>query len=84
MMTTSTANRRLRPLLDRQLTAWTILGFFADTPKNEACFARLFSELSPEDRTFLGAFYNMGDPRDVLRRICVFWNVPLKHNPVEN
>jgi hypothetical protein len=76
--------RVLRPLLERQRSAWSMLSFFAETPKAEAEFWLRFLELPPEDKEFLSAFWRMPNPYYVFRRICVFWNVRVADGQPEN
>ena len=84
MKTTTSQGRRLRPLLEQQRSAWRILALFSDTPKNARSFWWKYCALDPEDRVFLSAFYSLPSPRDVFRRICVFWNVPDEDEATRN
>jgi hypothetical protein len=68
----------LRPLLDRQKTAWRVLNFFAETPKRELSFYQRFAELPGEDRVFLAEFYETQTPWALFQRICLLWGVPLR------
>jgi len=76
-MTPSTANVRLRPLLERQRSAWALLTLFAHIPRTEPAFRMRFNELTPEDRTFFVDFYEAPTEQWAFERICLFWNVPM-------
>ncbi len=75
MLKLASQGRRLRPLLEKQRTAWRVLKFFAETPTNEVAFWRRFAELPREDKKFLGAFNGTPTPWNLFRRICLVWNV---------
>lgn len=72
--------RILRPLLERQQSAWLILSSFGETRKTEADFWQRFAGLPSQDKAFLARFYDTQTPWALFRRICVFWNVPISRN----
>jgi len=84
MIPTPTPNLRLRPILERQSSAWAILNLFAETPNNEGAFRMRFDELSARERMFLVDFYALPSELRAFQRICVFWNVRLKCPETEN
>jgi len=68
----------LRPLLDRQQTAWRVLKFFAETPKRELAFWQRFAQFAGQDRVFLASFYATDTPWALFQRTCLLWGVPLR------
>ena len=63
----------------QQLAAWECLRFFENTPVVEVDFQRRFVEMPDDDVTLLKAFYNIKTDAELLKMICRFWNVRIRH-----